>query len=74
MSAVGSQQSAVYSVQFTVYRFWMGFTHTRIVRHKAQVGADTIRPKEKAQQLVGEGLRALPKKTKPVRYSHHTIL
>ena len=30
------------------------------IRHKAQVGADTIRPKEEAQQPVGEGLCALP--------------
>ena len=29
-------------------------------RHKAQVGADIIRPKEKAQQPVGDGLCALP--------------
>ena len=34
------------------------------IRHKAQVGADIICPKEKAPQLVGEGLRALPKKEK----------
>ena len=31
-----------------------------ILRHKAKVGADTIRPKEEAQQPVGEGLCALP--------------
>ena len=32
----------------------------QFIRHKAQVGADIIRPKEEAQQPVGEGLRALP--------------
>ena len=36
MSAVGSQQSTVYSVQFTVYRFWMGFAHTRILVYSVQ--------------------------------------
>ena len=35
-------------------------TRTRLLMHKAQVGADTIRPKEEAQQPVGEGLCALP--------------